>query len=97
MAHSNAPPLTTPSSSSISHFTPAIFSHSLSMRLDDGNYLLWNQYVHVAIRGHKLQCFITLNASSLMLSNVIDVVLLIPISLVRIGKINYYIFGSCLQ
>ncbi|PON85622.1 hypothetical protein TorRG33x02_186240 [Trema orientale] len=97
MANSNASSSTAPSLSSISHFTPVIFFHSLSVKLDDGNYLLWHQYVHVAIRGHKLQCFITPNSSSPKFLNAIDVVLLIPISLTGISKINYYFFGSYLQ
>lgn len=34
------------------------FTHPISIKLDDKNYLLWRQQVSVAIRGHDLQSFI---------------------------------------
>lgn len=36
-----------------------VFSHSLSIKLDDTNFLLWRQQVYVAIRNHKLGNFIS--------------------------------------
>ncbi|XP_062118303.1 uncharacterized protein LOC133831917 [Humulus lupulus] len=34
------------------------FSHTFSLKLDDGNYLLWRQHVLFAVRGHSLEHFL---------------------------------------
>ena len=44
---------------SVYRFVPVVFTHSLSMKLDNGNYLLWRQQVSAVIRCHKLQDFIS--------------------------------------
>ncbi|RVW36051.1 hypothetical protein CK203_117294 [Vitis vinifera] len=41
--------------------SPSIVAHSLSIKLDDSNFLLWKWQVGVAIQGHKLQKFILEN------------------------------------
>ena len=48
-------------SSSMAKFVPVVFAHSLSIKLDDINFLLWKQQVGSAIRDHKLQKFILEN------------------------------------
>uniref|UniRef100_A0A803QST8 Retrotransposon Copia-like N-terminal domain-containing protein n=1 Tax=Cannabis sativa TaxID=3483 RepID=A0A803QST8_CANSA len=40
-------------------FTPVVFSHKLATKLDHDNYLLWRPQVLSAIRGHKLQHYIS--------------------------------------
>ena len=45
-------------SSSASRFILVSFSHSVSIRLDNNNFLLWRKQVLAAIRGHKLQNFV---------------------------------------
>lgn len=37
---------------------PISFMHSLSIKLDDKNYLLWSQQVEVVIAAHKLHRFV---------------------------------------
>ncbi|KAL6338621.1 hypothetical protein AAG906_021336 [Vitis piasezkii] len=49
------------SSPSIAKFVPVVFAYSLSIKLDDSNFLLWKWQVGVAIQGHKLQKFILEN------------------------------------
>lgn len=34
--------------------SPVTFSHPLSIKLDDSNFLLWNQQVEAIIAAHKL-------------------------------------------
>ena len=48
-------------SSSMAKFVPVVFTHSLSIKLDDNNFLFRKQQVGVAIWGHKLQKFILEN------------------------------------
>ena len=43
---------------SVYRFVPVVFTHSLSMKLDNGNYLLWRPQVSAVIRCQKLQDFI---------------------------------------
>ncbi|WJZ94173.1 hypothetical protein VitviT2T_013052 [Vitis vinifera] len=45
-------------SSSSSRFIPISFSHSISVRLDNNNFLFWRKQVLAAIRGHKLYNFV---------------------------------------
>ena len=45
-------------SPSMEKFVLVVFAHSLLIKLDDNNFLLWKQQVGVAIQGHKLQKFI---------------------------------------
>ncbi|KAK4840954.1 hypothetical protein QYF36_022262 [Acer negundo] len=46
-------------------FVPVSFKHSISVKLDNGNFLLWHQQVVAAIKGHKLQKFILDGLSSI--------------------------------
>ena len=46
------------SSPSMAKFVLVVFTHSLLIKLDDNNFLLWKQQVGVAIQGHKLKKFI---------------------------------------
>ncbi|PON88107.1 hypothetical protein TorRG33x02_161330 [Trema orientale] len=43
---------------SMARFNPVIFSHSLSIKLDEDNFLLWRQQVQAAVRGHRLHRYI---------------------------------------
>ena len=49
------------SSPFMAKFVPVVFAHSLSIKLDDINFLLWKQQVGSSIRDHKLQKFILEN------------------------------------
>uniref|UniRef100_A0A803QF40 Retrotransposon Copia-like N-terminal domain-containing protein n=1 Tax=Cannabis sativa TaxID=3483 RepID=A0A803QF40_CANSA len=40
-------------------FTPVVFSHKVSVKLDDNNFLLWRPQILSAIRGHRLQDYIS--------------------------------------
>ena len=49
------------SSPFMAKFVLVVFARSLSIKLDDINFLLWKQQVGSAIRDHKLQKFILEN------------------------------------
>ncbi|KAK0605247.1 hypothetical protein LWI29_024597 [Acer saccharum] len=48
-------------------FVTVSFKHSISVKLDIGDFLLWRQQVVVAIKGHKLQKFVLNGLSSIPL------------------------------
>uniref|UniRef100_A0A803Q712 Retrotransposon Copia-like N-terminal domain-containing protein n=1 Tax=Cannabis sativa TaxID=3483 RepID=A0A803Q712_CANSA len=50
-------------SSTPNTFTPVVFSHKVSVKLDENNFLLWRPQVLSAIRGHRLQHFISASHS----------------------------------
>ncbi|KAM6582052.1 hypothetical protein CsatB_009054 [Cannabis sativa] len=61
--HSNQnqrpPPLHRSRTQNLDEFSPIYFSHNLSIRLNDHNFLLWKQQVMAAIRGNRLYSYIT--------------------------------------
>ncbi|RVW16830.1 putative mitochondrial protein [Vitis vinifera] len=48
----------TPTSSFSSQFVPISFNHSISIKLDQNNFLIWCQQVEATIKGYKLSKFI---------------------------------------
>ena len=46
------------SSSSISRYGPVVFTHSLSVKLTNDNFLLWSHQVLAAIKDHRLMHFV---------------------------------------
>ena len=44
--------------SSVTSFNPVTFNNSLTLRLDNENYLIWRKQVFSAIKGHKLQDYV---------------------------------------
>ena len=47
-----------PFKSSASSPTLVSFTHSISVKLDDRNFLLWKQQVEAVIKAHRLQNFV---------------------------------------
>ena len=45
-------------SSPFSKFTPFSFNHSLSINIDNDNYLFWRQWVSTIVHGYKFRHFI---------------------------------------
>ena len=47
-----------PNALSSTRFVPINFNHSLSVKLDNKNFLIWKQQIVSAIRGYGLQKFV---------------------------------------
>ena len=53
-----SPAIANPNALSSTRFVPINFNHSLSVKLDNKNFLIWKQQIVSAIRGYGLQKFV---------------------------------------
>ena len=53
-----SPTIANPNPLSSTRFVPINFNHSLSVKLDNKNFLIWKQNIVSAIRGYGLQRFV---------------------------------------
>ena len=52
------PTIANPNPWSSTRFVPISFNHSLSVKLDSKNFLIWKQWIVFAIQGYGLQKFV---------------------------------------
>ena len=53
-----SPAIANPNLLSSTHFVPTNFNHSLSVKFDNKNFLIWKQQIFFAIQGYGLQKFV---------------------------------------